>query len=157
MRKINPTLSYVLESLIPFTEANMNLAFRPHAFFNELDRRGKISSHSARNAYYRAKSNGLIIFDGKELVLSARAWHIIGKHTPATLPPDQCLMVIFDIPEEYRQKRRQLRSLLRELRFRQEQRSVWTSANDHREIVLRLINELQITQYTKVFLGQKLD
>ena len=65
-------------------------------------------------------------------------------------------MVIFDIPEEYGQKRRQLRSLLRELKFSQEQRSVWTCAYDHRNIVLSLIEELHIDLYTKVFLSQKL-
>jgi len=33
----NTALAYVLESLIPYSDANIKLAFKPHLFFNDLE------------------------------------------------------------------------------------------------------------------------
>lgn len=148
-------LLYTLEALIPYSDANLNLTFRPHAFFNELDRRSKHSRSSLESAYYRARRHGLIEIEGTNVSLSNKALRKLGKTNAAELPAGSSLMVIFDIPEEYALKRRQLRSLLRELKFQQEQRSVWISSFDYRAIVLDLIEELRIALYAKVFISQE--
>lgn len=147
------SISYVLEALIPFTDANLKLTFRPNAFFNELENRGRMSAASARNAYYEAKRRQLIRFDDQIPRLSEKALALLDNKPPAALAADKRCMVIFDIPEDYANKRRQLRTLLKELKFTQEQRSVWVSNADHSPIVLELIRELSLQPYVKIFIA----
>lgn len=147
------SIGYVLEALIPFTDANLKLAFRPNAFFNELEKRGHMNAASARSAYYEAKRRKLITFEERIPRLSEQALSLLAINPPTALSSDKRCMVIFDIPEEYANKRRQLRTLLKELKFTQEQRSVWVSSVDHSPIVLELIRELSLQPYAKMYLA----
>lgn len=150
------SLSYVIEAFIPFTEANISLTFRPNAFFNELEKRGDYRRNTIKQAFYQAKSQGLIVFDEEGVSLSTQARGLIDTTPVSTLPEDTCFMVIFDIPEHLAVKRRQLRQLLRQLKFSQRQRSVWTCRSDHRTVVHDLINELKIQPYVETFLSKHL-
>lgn len=150
-------LGYILESIIPYTDANLNLVFRPSNFFRELERRDKASPVTLRSTYYRAKAKGLIVYADGIVSLSAKAQQKIASASAPSLPTSQSLMVAFDIPEDMSHKRRQLRSLLKELKFTQAQRSVWVSSVDHREMVLSLISELGLSPYAKVFLSTSLN
>ena len=63
--KYRSTAHYILSSLIPYTEANLKLSFKPTAFFNDLE---KIDAHKAkhgtlRSSYYQAIKKGLIEID----------------------------------------------------------------------------------------------
>lgn len=148
------SLSYIIEAFIPYTDANLKLAFRPNAFFNELEKRGHMNAASARSAYYEAKRRELITFDEQRTPhLSEKALTLLETRPAALLPSDKKCMVIFDIPEEYANKRRQLRTLLKELKFTQEQRSVWICSADHSAIVLDLIRELSLQPYAKIYLS----
>lgn len=153
--KDQSALGYVLESLVPFTDANTKIVFRPSAFFAELDRKGKIASGTLRSTYYRAKAQGLIKVEGSAVALSARAYDKLHLHPAVQLAKGQCILVTFDIPEEYAGKRRQLRSLLKELKFVQEQRSVWACTYDHKGLVQDLVNELSIDMYVRIYIAQE--
>lgn len=61
------------------------------------------------------------------------------------------ILVIFDIPEREGHKRRTFRTLLRELRFRQVQKSVWMSDYECQEILAAEVGHLQIRDYVEVF------
>lgn len=148
----NSSLTYILESLIPFTEANLNMTFRPNAFFNELDKRDHYSRSTLKQSFYKARATGLITFSDGRIQLSEKARALVAKIDAEVLKNDTVFMVIFDIPEDLSVKRRQLRSLLKELAFTQAQKSVWISRNDHRKIVLDLIDELDMHPYVKTFL-----
>ena len=150
-------LGYIIESITPYTDANLNLVFRPASFFRELDRRNKATPATIRSTYYRAKAEGLIVYADGLVSLSAKAQQKAAALSAPPLPTGQSLMVAFDIPEDMSHKRRQLRSLLKELKFTQAQRSVWMSDVDHRKIVLSLIDELDLLPYAKVFLSTSLN
>ncbi len=147
-------MRYVLESMIPYTRANIALAFRPNTFFNDLeriDRKREYSRNTLRVAYYRAKRERLIAFDelGRVELTEAgvarlRPWEpkkLIGSH----------VMVIFDIPETQRSKRNQLRMLLRELKFIQIQKSVWRSNLDCAPIIASASRKLKIENFVQVY------
>lgn len=155
MKKVKrgSALGYVIEALIPFTDANLALAFRPHVFFNELDQRGTYSPKTLQNAYYRAQKQGLVVWENGSVHLSAG---VLARLSPADLPKlpgRQQLVVIFDIPEDLANKRRQLRTLLKELKFLQVQRSVWQHDVDYRVAVNELVKELELDQYVKLLLA----
>ncbi len=60
-------------------------------------------------------------------------------------------MVIFDIQETDRHKRRQLRTLLRQLEFEQIQKSVWSTSLDSRVYLIAEINRLGLKNEVKIF------
>lgn len=146
-------LSYVIESLIPFTEANFDLVFRPHAFFNHLDKigDGRYRRATLRKAYYEARRKDFILVDDYgQPYLSEKAQQSIVPFVPKKLK-DACLMVIFDIPESQRHKRRWFRTLLRELRFTRLQQSVWVSEYESRHILSAGILEHKLEKHVRVF------
>lgn len=67
------------------------------------------------------------------------------------------LMVIFDIPESERGKRQQLRLLLRELRFRQVQKSVWVTQYECRKYLRAEVEDLSLNSYVKVFESRQIN
>lgn len=146
-------LRYVLEGLIPYTEANLKLAFKPSMFFDELDRlssRHTYSRSAISQAYYRAKSEGYIELQDGMPILTTRGEQALQPHIPKIIG-DSCVMVIFDIPEEQSVKRRYLRMLLRELKFVQIQKSVWTSNYDCANILEVELRENQLAPYVQLF------
>lgn len=147
-------LGYVLEGLIPFTEANMKLAFSPNRFFDELDRiRGKkYKRQSVRNAYYSARRAGLIeIGDDGIPRLTERGRMRVTPYQPGRLAGGAQLFVIFDIPEAERRKRLRFRRVLRELGFQQVQKSVWTTSLDHRRYLRAEIEYSDLGEYVQIY------
>lgn len=147
----NSCLRYILEGLIPYTKANMKLTFRPHQFFNDLEKISKRKERSLRNAFYKATKQGFIEAgdDGiPRLTKKGRA--AIKPYRPKILKNAK-LMVIFDIPEIASWKRRHIRLLLKELSFQQIQKSVWESEYDHREYLTAEIRNLKLENCIKVY------
>ena len=60
-------------------------------------------------------------------------------------------MVIFDIPEVNKYKRQQLRLLLKQLEFKQVQKSVWVSQKDSREYLNAEIKRLNLNKDVLLF------
>ena len=60
-------------------------------------------------------------------------------------------MVTFDIPEKLRYKRRNLRLLLRELSFKQVQKSVWVTDLDAKNYLQMNIKQEFLEPYVKIY------
>ncbi|PID32715.1 hypothetical protein CR956_00995 [Candidatus Saccharibacteria bacterium] len=146
-------LRYVLESLIPYTRANLNLAFKPNSFFDDLERidKGRYSRSSMRNAYYRALREGLIEKnDDGSIRLTEKGESSLKPYEPESLNGSH-ILVVFDIPEGERYKRRMFRLLLRELKFRMIQQSVWLTDYECRNILAAEIDRLKLDDYVQIY------
>lgn len=158
-------LKYILESLIPYTEANLKLSFRPNLFFNDLENidrqrvwlkerrkdRERFERQTLRNQFYKAKKKGLITVEGGVPRLTEKGRRKIRPYKPQKLGPDAYLMVTFDIPENERTKRSHVRLLLKELSFTKVQQSVWISHYDHREYIKGEIEMLDLQDHVHVY------
>lgn len=152
MKRLSPSTKYLLQAFIPYTDANIQLAFKPAAFFDELGKKSKVKERSLRSAYYRAIKSGLLEIDDYGIPRLTNAGRLqIKLYRPKKLPTGAKLMIIFDIPETERYKRNHLRSLLKELSFKKVQQSVWVSQYDHREIVAAEIKEYKLQEYVYLF------
>lgn len=152
MKKPSDPARYVLEAFVPYTKSNLLLAFKPSLFFNELEKKTRFKRRSLESAYYRLIRKGLIELDENRIPrLTERGQTRIRIYEPTRLKFGAQLMVIFDIPEEQRQKRRRLRILLRELSFRQIQQSVWETEYDQREYLRAEIAEMNLQEYVRVY------
>lgn len=146
------SLRYVLEGLVPYTEANLKLAFKPHAFFNDLERISQRKRRTLQNAYYKAQKDGLLVMDAAGVPrLTDKGRAKIAPYKPRALGKQARLVVIFDVPEIDRWKRRHLRLLLRELSFRQVQKSVWESKYDYRDYLKSEIIHLGLQEAIIVY------
>ncbi len=152
--KYRSTTHYVLCSLIPYTEANVKLTFKPTAFFADLE---KIDVHKAKrstlcNSYYNAIKKGLVeVGDNGIPHLTQQGLAQLRRYEPTKLQGVASILVIFDVPEHERRARQKLRTLLRELRFSQVQKSVWQTEYD---VLNYLVPELQtqhLHEYVQVY------
>lgn len=151
MNKPKSATHYVLLSLIPFTEANLNLSFKPNKFFNELESLHKISANASRNALNRAHKSGLIEYDEQNIPrLTEKGHKKLRPYVSAQLEGSQ-VMVVFDIPEQERWKRRHMRTVLREFSFKQVQKSVWMSRLDCAGYIREEIDSLGLQGAVKIF------
>ncbi|MCE7936474.1 hypothetical protein DYH10_01610 [Candidatus Saccharibacteria bacterium CPR2] len=151
-------LTYVLSALIPYTEANLKLAFVPSKFFYDLEKISKRKSKTIKNSYYQAIKRGLVELDREGIPrLTNKGLQKAKIYKPKLLKENVCLMVTFDIPESERWKRRRFRAVLREFRFSQAQKSVWISKYDFRTLLLSEIKELGLEDYIDVYEAHKLD
>ena len=140
-------------SLIPYSDPNLKLAFHPNQFFNDLEKLDVITAKrkSLKTNYYRAIKRGLIeISEEGSPRLTEKGLRKVKPYQPQKLK-GSTLMVIFDIPENERHKRQRLRTLLKELSFRQIQKSVWESRYDHRQYLRAEIAEMHLQEYVKVY------
>lgn len=137
---------------MPYTKANLQLAFRPNAFFNELEKLSKVKERTLRSAYYRSIKKGLLVIDEQGVPrLTERGLRQIKKYEPALLGKNSFLLLAFDIPESDRYKRDHLRSLLRELKFEKIQHSVWATRYDHRDYLAAEIADYGLEKYVRVY------
>ena len=60
-------------------------------------------------------------------------------------------MIIFDIPEHSSILRSRLRRLLKNLAFKQIQKSVWVTECDYREVLCEAILELDLQEYVQLY------
>lgn len=150
-------LEYVLKGLIPYTEANIKLTFKPALFFNDLAKISRAKRPAIKNAYYRAQRQGLVAFDDTGIPrLTLEGQRRAQPFVAAQLGNEAQLMVMFDIPEDVAWKRRRLRSLLHELGFEQVQKSIWRSQYDYREILAAEIKQYDLQAYVLVYEGVQL-
>jgi FPC/CPF motif-containing protein YcgG len=146
------SLEYVLRGLIPYTDANLKLTFRPYLFFRDLDKIAYAKKRSLQNAYYKALRDGLIEMDDENVPrLTKKGWRKVRPYSPKELGKNARLMVIFDIPEQEAWKRKHLWRLLRELKFQQIQKSVWASPYDHRELLAAEVKQYGLEEYVQVY------
>lgn len=122
-------LAYILIALIPYSRPNLKLVFFPNKFFDDLEKISKYKKSTLKKTYYRAHKSNLIKIDSGKPALSKKGKTLVKIYQPTKLKNAQ-LMVVFDIPETKRHKRRVLRTLLRELYFEQIQKSVWVTKYD---------------------------
>jgi DNA-binding transcriptional regulator PaaX len=149
IRKTSAT-TYLLLALVPYTEPNTKLVFKPNAFFDDLD---KLTEHSRANlqtAFNRAIKNGWVQFDDDEIKLSLAARQNIEPFVAHKLRGAK-LMVIFDIPEEYSDLRQKFRLVLKHFEFEQIQQSVWMTDRDYREIIIETIDDLDLNDYVELY------
>jgi DNA-binding transcriptional regulator PaaX len=152
-RRILPStaLEYVILALIPFSEPNLKLAFKPNLFFKDLVKISKLKNKTLRMAYARAQKDGLIGFKSSNPYLTTEGMRQVEFFTAKKLDRNVCLMVVFDIPEDQSVKRQRLRRLLKELKFTQIQKSVWSSKYDYRDLLLKEIKEARAEEFVKLY------
>lgn len=152
MNKPAAPTKFVLEALLPYTKANLLLSFKPSLFFHELERKSGRKKRTLETAYYRLIRKGLIELDDNGTPhLTEKGRRKAKLYQPQRLGFGAHLIVIFDIPEEERRKRRHLRLLLQELSFRKVQQSVWETEYDYREYLRSEIAEMNLQEYVRVY------
>lgn len=148
-------LIFILKSLIPYTEPNLMLAFKPSLFFAELEKISRYKRRALEAALYKAQKQQLI---EKRLEQNQNIMRLteLGQKTVRPFVAKQLdnnakLMVIFDIPEDMAITRARLRRVLRNWSFEVVQKSVWITSYDHRQSVSELVKELEIEPYVQLF------
>lgn len=155
-RKKHSALIFVLKSMIPYSQENIMLGFKPNQYFNELE---KVSGHkraTLKNAYWRAQQQGYLDSSGKQPKLSAKGLKEVQPFLAKHLGNQARLLVIFDVPENKRAARNQLRAQLNYWGFEQIQKSVWASDMDYRELLIETIGELQLGGCVEIYESVKL-
>jgi hypothetical protein len=138
-------LQYVLLALVPYTDANLKLAFKPHAFFNDLEKISNKRSTALKQAYNRAMSDGYFYMNkAGGPILTAAGRKSVAPFVAKRLGKGARLLVIFDISEDEAWKRQRLRRLLNYLNFQQVQKSVWATNMDYRQIIRNEIKEINL-------------
>lgn len=157
MRKISKSATrYVLEALIPYTEANLKLAFKPGLFFADLEKISSKNNQTIKNAYYKLIRDGIVEIDDDNIPrLTQKGMRDARLYKPEKLKGAE-LLVIFDIPEEQKYYRQHIRLLLKELKFRQVQKSVWASRFNFREIIQAEIERYDLDSFVIVYEARKL-
>lgn len=149
------SIGFLLEALLPYSDANLKLAYKPSQFFRDLEKVSNYKKRSLQNAFYVLKKRGLVECEDGIPHLTAKGYAQLQLYKPEKLA-GAYLMVIFDIPENDRNKRQKLRLLLRELRFVQTQKSVWMSEYECRDYLKAEIDDLKLGDYVKVFEAHQL-
>lgn len=142
----------ILRALIPYTEQNIKLAFKPNRFFNDLERLTRANRNTLASTYSRAKRQGYIEMRNNVPVLTEAGKAKIGKLGKPELLAGW-LVVSFDIPEKRRNDRYELRNYLRTRGFQQVQKSLWCTDYDYTEDLREVIAELRLGQHVLVFLA----
>lgn len=151
------TLQYVLLGLIPYTQANLKLAFQPGKFFADLEKIDRIKRTNARNAYYRALKDGLFELDASNAPrLTEAGLRKVELFIAKKISRQGKLMIIFDIPETEAWKRQRLRLLLKELHFEQVQKSVWQSEYDYRETLIAEVKRHKLGKHVQIYESARL-
>lgn len=149
-------LGYMLKSLIPYSQPNLKLAFKPSLFFKELSQVEHRRKRAVETAYYRAKRQGLIDFDERGMpCLTDKGWDKLRVFEPRELLSGARLMVIFDIPEHERWKRQRFRRILINYRFTQIQKSVWITKYDYTELLREEIRHSDLFDYVRIYETQR--
>lgn len=151
--KYRSTTHYILSSLVPYTEANLKLAFKPTAFFADLEKIDKYqaSRNALCSSYYRAIKDDLVkVADGVPR-LTDKGLAQLKRYEPTRLQGAASILVIFDIPEHERYLRQKLRVVLRELHFTQVQKSVWQTEYDVLDYLVPELQRQHLHEYVQVY------
>jgi len=127
-----------------------------------LDAAPRISRHDFSSVLWRLKREGLVARTTRE---GNAGWSITSKGEKTMkcfrpvifVPPSDGIMrlVIFDIPEKERKKRRALRAELISFNFSQLQKSVWAGENPLPEDFLSFLDELNLKNKVHIFSVRK--
>ncbi len=79
------------------------------------------------------------------------------KMQTKTLSNNQYCLICFDIPESARYLRRALRRILKNMQFKQLQKSVWYTNKDIFDLLTLYIQNLQASDWIKVVLASKIE
>jgi DNA-binding transcriptional regulator PaaX len=140
---------FMLRGLIPYTDENVLLSFKPSTFFYEMSRVSGHSQAAIRNAYYRARKQDLLSED-KVPRLTEKGLRKLAPYTAKRLGKDAKLIVIFDIPEHRLTVRNSFRRLLQNLGFTMVQQSVWMTDIDHRKTVILAVKEFKLESCVEI-------
>lgn len=136
----------------------------PSAAMLELLTRFGIKESSARQAMRRLALKGHLVHyrngrttsygfpERSERVIRSRLRNVIGFGQDGPSWNECFTVVVFSIPEEHRDLRRELRTQLLSLGFGNLHDAVWISPHDQREQALALLNELEVSRGS-VFYG----
>ncbi len=147
--KKHPALIFVLRGLMPYTQENFLLSFKPGLFFAELEKVSGYKQATLRATYYRAKQQGLIAQDIVP-ALTEKGLRKLRPYAARKLGNNARLIVLFDIPQPKAHIRDALRRLLKSLGFTMIQRSIWVTDIDHRKTLLEAIEKLDLKDYVEV-------
>ena len=146
---------FILKGLVPYTEANMMLAFKPGLFFSELEKISRYKRQTLEAAMREAERQKLIELKVKQdqniVRLTELGQKVVRPFVAKRLGNDAKLMIIFDVPEDMAYARARLRRVLRSWKFKPTQKSVWITSYDHKQSVDELVKELDIEAYTQLF------
>lgn len=136
----------------------------PSAAFLDLLDKFDVKESSARQSMRRLALKGRLVQhrDGRrtsygfpdrtEKVIKTRPRFVVGFGRPGPAWNEKFTTVVFSIPEEQREIRRELRTQLLSLGFGNLHDAVWISPHDRRETALAMIRELGV-QKASVFYG----
>jgi DNA-binding transcriptional regulator PaaX len=145
------TTEYLLKALIPYTEQNLKLVFKPGQFFKELEKSTRSNRNTLAATMSRARKKGLILdYDGVPVLTEK------GLKRLRTSSVDEIsgwLMVTFDIPESKRGERDQFRYYLKVNGFKTLQKSVWYTTQDRTEELKDVVSELGLGSHVCIFIA----
>ncbi len=152
--KQGSALAYLIGGLIPYTEPNLKLVFKPSQFFRELSQKSGLAESTLKNALVQAKRENLLSQNESRFNFSKETKRLINRFEKLEATPLRSgyMLVLFDIPQSHDTERRLFVRELKSLRFKQIQKSVWANDHDNRDIVLDIIAELKIGRFVAVTL-----
>ena len=155
MGRYGTTTKYLLDGLFDGLES-ISKSRKRQKIITKIANRRKVSKKAVEASFHRAVKNQLVEIDNSgDLTLTTKGKSVVRPFKSKYLD-GSVLMVIFDIPEESRQKRDHLRRLLIELEFEQIQRSVWTSTKDHKQFLVSEIEALQCGKQILIYEAKQL-
>jgi phenylacetic acid degradation operon negative regulatory protein len=121
-----------------------------------------LKKSSLAQAIRRLRQNGLVELDQSKLIIkltdAGRSQALRKKFLDANLPWDKKWRIVaFDIPETHRTTRNLFRRKLKELDFKQLQKSLWISKIDCVEILRNYIKSLGISSWVTVLEAENVD
>lgn len=153
--KKSSTTYYVIKALIPYTDENLKLIFMPAEFFKKLKEQSDFNERSLQNSFYKLMKEGSVQLEDGRPLLTEKGVELLELYEPELLK-NASLMVVFDIPESERNKRYMLRSLLKQLRFVQIQKSVWLTKYECRKYLAAEIDDLDLSDYVQIYESRRL-
>ena len=145
----NSVIIELLKAMVPYSEQNLKLAFKPKLFFNDLERATFANRDTIKTTFNRALRIGYIISqDGNPILSELGRAKIPDCFRPPLLR--DWLIIAFDIPESRRYVRTALRVELKRRGFQQLQKSVWFSKYDYANEMDKIVVALKISCHVKL-------
>ncbi len=142
----------ILKALVPYSEQNLKLAFKPGLFFRDLEHLTQANRNTLAATMSRAKRVGWVIERNGVPILSKTGRAKIQEVSKADLLQGW-LLLTYDIPETRRADRDRLASDLKRLNFKRLQKSTWYTNEDYVDALKELITNLKIGQHVCLFLA----
>ena len=151
-RRSQSIIGELLKALVPYSEQNFKLAFKPKLFFSDLESCTSAHHNTIKSTFSRAIQKGYITTQNGKPMLSALGKTKIPAYFRPPLLKDY-LIIAFDIPETRRSLRSKLRRELQRREFKQLQKSVWFSKYDYGMEVAEIVMALKISRNVSFIYG----